>query len=187
MNPNQIIDQAKTKFQAATEHFESELKRLRTGRAHPSMLDGVTVEAYGVQMPLIQVATITAPESQLLQITPFDPGNLQAIANAIRNNPSLGLNPTDDGHVVRVPIPPLTEERRRDLAKQIGQKVEEAMIAMRNARHDALKLADQAKKDKEIGEDDAARIEKQVDEQMAQQKQAIDAAAKAKEQELLTV
>lgn len=187
MNPNQIIDEAKTKLNAAVEHLQGELKKLRTGRAQPSMLDGVMVEAYGSQMPLNQTATISAPEAQLLQITPFDPNNLQAIATAIRNNQSLGLNPTDDGRVVRVPIPTLTEERRRDLAKQIGEKVEDCMIAMRNIRHDALKTADTAKKDKAMSEDDVKRVQKQMDDLMAQQKQSVDQLAKAKETEIMTV
>jgi len=86
------------------------------------MLDGVVVEAYGTPMPLNQVATVTAPEAQMIQITPFDPSNIQAIATAIRNNPSLGMNPSDDGRVVRVPVPALTEDRRRDIVKQVGQK-----------------------------------------------------------------
>ena len=187
MNPNQIVDEAKAKLAGAVEHLQNELKKLRTGRASASMLDGVMVEAYGTQMPLNQVATIATLEAQLLQITPFDPNNLQAIAAAIRNNQSLELNPTDDGRVVRVPIPPLTEERRRDLAKQIGEKVEDCMISMRNARHDALRAADNAKKEKSMSEDDVKRVEKQIDELMTQQKQAVDQLAKAKEKELLTV
>jgi ribosome recycling factor len=187
MNPNQIVDEAKKKLAAAVEHFESELKRLRTGRANASMLDSVLVEAYGSPMPINQVATVSAPEAQLLQITPFDPNNLQAIASAIRNNPSLGMNPTDDGRVVRVPIPALTEERRRDLAKQVGQKVEDCMITMRNARHDALRAADAAKKDKAIGEDDAKRVEKQVDDAMNAERGRVEQLAKAKEHEIMTV
>lgn len=187
MNSQQIIDAAKTKLDAAHHHLQDELRKLRTGRAHASMLDGVTVEAYGVIVPLNQAATITAPEAQSLQITPFDPNNLQAIAAAIRNNQSLGLNPTDDGRVVRVPIPPLTEERRRDLAKQIGEKVEDCMVSMRNARHDALKAAEAAKKDKLLSEDDTKRIGKQIDDLMNQQKQAVEQLAKAKEADLLTV
>src|SRR5574338_59748 len=106
MNPNQIVDQAKAKFTQAVSHLSEELKKVRTGRAHPSMLDGVMVEAYGTPMPLNQVASVSAPEPQQLQVTPFDPGNLQAISTAIRDNQSLGLNPMDDGRVVRVPIPP---------------------------------------------------------------------------------
>jgi ribosome recycling factor len=187
MNPNQIVDEARTKLAGAVEHLRNKLKKLRTGRAHASMLDGVMVEAYGTQMPLNQTATVSAPEAQLLQITPFDPNNLPAIAAAIRNNQSLGMNPTDDGRVVRVPIPQLTEERRRELAKQIGEKVEDCMIAMRNARHEALKSADNAKKDKQLSEDDVKRVEKQIDELMSQQKQTTDQLAKAKENELMTV
>jgi ribosome recycling factor len=145
------------------------------------------VEAYGTPMPLIQVATVTAPEAQLLQITPFDPNNLQAIATAIRNNQSLGLNPSDDGRVVRVPLPALTEERRRELAKQVGAKQEEAMVSLRNIRHDALDAIDHAKKDKQIGEDDAKRLEKQVDEAMNKAKTDVEAAAKQKENEVMSL
>lgn len=187
MNPSQLVDDAKNKFEAAATHLQNELKKLRTGRAQPSMVESVMVEVYGTQLPLNQAATVIAPEAQLLQITPFDPNNLQAIANAIRNNQSLGLNPTDDGRVIRVPIPALTEERRRELVKQIGEKVEDAMISMRNVRHEALKAADSAKKDKSLSEDDVKRVEKQIDELLNQRKQAIDQLAKAKEQELMTV
>jgi len=187
MNPNQIIDDAKKKFQTAFEHYQSELKKVRTGRAHSGMLDGIMVTAYGAPMPLNQVANVTAPEAQLLQITPFDPNNLQAIASAIRDNPTLGLNPSDDGRVVRVPIPALTEERRREYVKVLGGKVEDCMIALRGARRDAMDAVDQAKKDKTIGEDDAKRLEKQVDEAMNKVKTDVDAAAKAKETEIMTV
>ena len=111
------ISQYEDKMKQAAAHFNEELKKVRTGRASASMLDGVMVTAYGTQMPLNQVANVTAPEAQLLQITPFDPNNIQAIASAIRDNPTLGLNPMDDGRVVRVPIPALTEERRRGMLR----------------------------------------------------------------------
>lgn len=187
MNPQQVVSQAENKFQQALSHFQEELKKVRTGRAHPSMLDGLMVTAYGTPMPIIQVATVTAPEAQQLQITPFDPNNLQAIAAAIRDNPSLGMNPMDDGRVVRVPIPPLTEERRREYVKLLGGKVEDSMVTLRNIRHDAIKEIDQAKKDKGVGEDDAKRLEKQVDDAMNKKKNEIDSLAKAKEQEIMTV
>lgn len=187
MNPSQIVDEANTKMANATTHFQEELKKLRTGRAHPSMLDGVMVSAYGAQMPLNQVATVSAPEPQLLQISPFDPNNIQVIASAIRDNPTLGLNPTDDGRVVRVPVPPLTEERRRDLTKVVGQKQEECMVALRNVRHEAMYAIDRAKKDKQIGEDDAKRLEKQVDEAMNRARMEAETSAKAKEQDIMTV
>jgi ribosome recycling factor len=187
MSPQQAVTDAQNKITQALDRFRDNLKTLRTGRASASMLDGVVVEAYGTPMPLNQVANVTAPEAQLIQITPFDPSNLNAIATAIRNNPTLGLNPTDDGRVVRVPIPPLTEERRRELAKQVGQKQEEAMIAFRNVRHDALDAIDKAKKDKAIGEDDAKRLTQQVEDAMSKARSEAEATSKAKEQEILTV
>lgn len=187
MEANQVLKKAEDKFKSALEHFEGELKKLRTGRAAPGMLDGVMVEAYGTQMPLIQVGSVTAPEAQLLQITPFDPNNIEAISAAIRENQALGLNPADDGRVVRIQIPPLTAERRQEIAKQIGSKVEDSMISMRQTRHDALKELDQLKKDKSISEDEAKRLQGQVDDAMQAKKQKIDELAKAKEQEILTV
>lgn len=187
MNPNNVIDQSKSKFAAAVEHFQAGLKSLRTGRASAGMLDGVMVEAYGTAMPLNQVATVTAPEAQLIQITPFDPNNLQAISAAIRNNSQLGMNPSDDGRVVRVPVPPLTEERRREIVKQVGQKHEECMVSLRAIRRDAMDAIDRAKKDKEIGEDDAKRLSGQVEDALKQAAAAAEAAGKAKEQEIMTV
>jgi ribosome recycling factor len=187
MSPNQIVTDLQAKLQQIVERFRDSLKGLRTGRANAAMLDGVTVEAYGTTMPLIQLATVTAPEAQLIQITPFDPSNLQAIASAIRDNQSLGLNPSDDGRVVRVPIPPLNEERRRELAKQVGQKHEDCMISLRAVRHDALDLINEAKKDKDIGEDDAKRLTQQIEEAMNKIKAEAEAAARAKETEILTV
>jgi len=187
VSPQQIVDQAKAKFEDSLKHFEEELKRLRTGRASASMLDGIIVEAYGTPTPLNQVATVTAPEAQLIQITPFDPSNLQAIVSAIRDNQSLGYNPSDDGRVVRVPIPALNEERRREISKQVGSKLEDCMVRMRTVRHDALDQFDEAKKDKDIGEDDAKRYATQVEEAMNKSKAQAEATAKAKEHEIMTV
>lgn len=187
MDPSQIVSEAQAKFQNALNHFQDELKKIRTGRAQPGMLDGLIIEAYGVQMPLVQVGSVSTPEPQLLQITPFDPNNLQAITAAIRDNQSLGLNPMDDGRVVRVPIPPLTEERRREYVKLVGSKTEECMIALRNARHDAHNAIDKAKKDKEIGEDEAKRLEKQVDDAMNKARGTADSAAEIKEQEIMNI
>lgn len=187
MNPQELINQADTKLKQAVDHFSEEIKKLRTGRAHPSMLDGVMAEAYGTPMPLNQLATITAPEPQLIQISPFDPNNIQAIASAIRDNQSLGLNPSDDGRVVRVPIPALTEERRREIVKQLNEKVEECMIAQRGIRRDVMGDLDTAKKDKDISEDDHKRLGKQIDDLMAKHKSSVDELAKAKETEIMTV
>lgn len=175
------------KFTHAISHFESELKKVRTGRAHPSMLDGVVVEAYGTAMPLNQVANITVPEAQQLLVAPFDPSNIQAIAAAIREDKTLDLNPTDDGKVVRVPIPPLTEERRKQIVKQLGDKVEEARITLRNIRQDAQKEVKRLKDSKTLSEDEAKRAEKSIDDEMAAFNGQIDVIFKAKEQEILNI
>ena len=180
-------DEYELKMQAAIEHFEHELAKIRTGRAHPGMLDGIKVVAYGTEMPLNQVANVTAPEAQLLQITPFDPSNIQAIAASIRNDQGLGLNPSDDGRVVRVPVPPLTEDRRRQLARQAGEKVEEARIALRNVRQDGLKDARAKKEAKELSEDDVKLVEKEFDRLMQEAQGKLDEAFKAKEKDILTI
>lgn len=187
MNPNDLMKTAQDNLKKNVEHLENELKKMRTGRANPGMLDGVLVEAYGVPTPLNQVASITVPESQMLQLTPFDPNNLQAITQAIRDNQSLGLNPTDDGRIIRLPIPPLTEERRREIVKQLGAKTEESMIRMRNIRHEARESVEKLKKAKDIGEDDFTRFEKQLDEAIHEYKTKIDVLAQAKEKEIMTV
>lgn len=184
MDASQLTQEVKTKLAAATEHFRGELAKIRTGRAHPGMLDGITVEAYGQPMPLKAVASIAAPEAQLLQITPFDANNLQAISDAIRDNQALGLNPADDGRVVRIQIPPLNEETRQQMVKIVHQKLEDAAIAARNARHDALRKADD---NKDMSKDERFRLEKQIDELLAGQKTQADGLAKAKETEILTV
>lgn len=187
MNPNQVVSETRTKLDHALAHFQEELKKLRTGRAHPSMLDNVQVEAYGQKIPLKAVGSVTAPEAQLLQITPFDPNNLQAITDAIRNDESLGLSPADDGRVIRINIPPLTTETRATMVKNIGQKVEECMISSRQARHDAFRRGDQAEKDKEISKDERLRMEKQIDDLLAKQKNQVDELAAEKEKDLMTI
>jgi ribosome recycling factor len=151
------------------------------------MLDTVRVEAYGSMMPLNQVANVTAPEAQMLLVSPFDPSQVQAITSAIRADQSLGFNPTDDGRVIRIPVPPLTEERRKLLVKQTGDKVEDARIALRNIRQDALKEVKRMKDAKELSEDDAKRAEKAVDDAMAEVNGKVDAAFKEKEKDILTI
>jgi ribosome recycling factor len=175
------------RMSAAVEHFQDELKKVRTGRAHPGMLDSVQVEAYGQKMPLNQVANVTAPEPQLLTVTPFDPGNIQAIAAGIRLDQALGLNPSDDGRVIRVPIPPLTEERRKLLVKQTSEKVEESRIVLRNVRQDALKEAKRKKEAKELSEDDLKGIEKSIDASVSTFNSKLDAIFKEKEKDILTL
>ena len=187
MDPQQVVDQAKQTFAAAVDHYHEQLKTIRTGRASATMLDGVTVDVYGAPTPLMHIANVTAPEAQLIQITPYDPGNLQQIVSAIRDNPQLGLNPSDDGRVVRLPIPPLNEERRREIVKQLGSKQEDAMIALRNIRHEAIDAFDEAKKEKTLGEDEAKRLSGLVEDAMSKAKADVEAATKAKEAEIMKV
>lgn len=187
MDVNNVVTETVSKLSQSVLRLRDNLKSLRTGRANASMLDAVNVEAYGSQMPLKQVATIIVPEAQLIQITPFDPNNLASIANAIRNDSALGLNPSDDGRVVRVQIPPLTEERRLELAKQIGQRQEDCMINLRNIRHEAMDVIDKAKKDKQLGEDEAKRLSAQVEEAMTKVRSEIEEITKDKEAEILKI
>lgn len=180
-------DPYELKMTNAVAHFQEELKKIRTGRAHPGMLDGLMVEAYGSPMPLNQVANVTAPEAQLLQITPFDPSNLQAIATAVRNNQGLGLNPSDDGRVVRVPVPALTEDRRKMLVRQASEKVEDVKIVLRAIRQDGIKDARTKKEAKELSEDGEKLVEKEFDRLMQVSQSNIDEAFKEKEKEILTI
>jgi ribosome recycling factor len=187
MEVEKVISSTATKLDEAVNHFNEELKSIRTGRANAAMLDGVLVEAYGSSMPLNQVANTVAVDAQLLQVTPFDPNNLSSIVEAIRNNSSLGLNPSDDGKVIRLPIPPLTEDRRKEMTKQVNEKTEEAMVRMRSVRHEALNAIDQLKKDKELGEDDAKRHQKRVEDLMVGKRKTIEDKAKEKEKEIMTL
>lgn len=187
MNSDQLLLEVQNRLAAATAHFQQETDKIRTGRAHPGMLEGLSVEVYGQTMPLKAVASISVPEAQLLQVTPFDPANLKAVSDAIRDNNSMDFNPADDGRVVRIQIPPLTEETRQQMVKILHQKAEEAMIVSRQARHDALRKAEAAEKAKSIGKDDLLRLEKQIDEKLSRNKSDIEAITQSKEREILTV
>ena len=152
-------NELKTEMAAVIDRFNDAMKKVRTGRAHPDMLGSVKVDAYGQFMPLNQVANVTVSGASMLLVTPFDPSNIQAISSAIRADQALGLNPADDGRVVRVPIPPLTEERRKEIVKTASGKVEEAKIAMRKLRDDARKDL----KNEELSDDMKKRAEKEID------------------------
>ncbi len=170
------------KMEEVVNRFKDEMKKVRTGRAHPDMLSGVKVEVYGQYMPLNQVANITAADATLLVLTPFDPSNIQAIASAIRADQSLGLNPADDGRVIRVPIPALTEERRKEIVKNASAKVENAKVALRNVREDARKAVKIAE---EMSEDVKKRAEKEIDDLTKEFNDKVDAEFKAKSEEIM--
>ncbi len=172
------------KMEGVIERFKDEMKKVRTGRAHPDMLSGIKVEVYGQFMPLNQVANITASDATLLVITPFDPSTIQAIASAIRADQTLGLNPADDGRVVRVPIPALTEERRKEIVKTASTKVEEAKVALRNVREDARKAIKNAT---ELSEDIKKRAEKEIDDLTKEFSDKVDAEFKTKSDEIMKI
>ncbi len=176
------INEDRKKMADVIERFKEEMKKVRTGRAHPDMLSGIKAEVYGQYMPLNQVANITAADATLLVITPFDPSNIQAIAAAIRADQTLGLNPADDGRVVRVPIPALTEERRKEIVKNASSKVENAKVAIRNIREDARKAVKVAT---EMSEDIKKRAEKEIDDITKEFTDKIDAEFKSKSDEIM--
>lgn len=172
------------KMEDTVSRFKDEMKKVRTGRAHPDMLSGVKVEVYGQFMPLYQAANITAADATLLVVTPFDPSNIAAIENAIRADQALGLNPADDGRVIRVPIPPLTEERRKEIVKNASSKVENAKVAIRNIREDARKAIKNAE---DLSEDVKKRAEKDIDDLTKEFSDLIDKEFKTKSDEIMKI
>jgi ribosome recycling factor len=177
---------AEERMDKALSVARDDLGSVRTGRAAPSMFSRIVVEYYGAMTPVPQMASITVPEARMAVIKPYDSGQLQAIEKAIRNS-DLGVNPTNDGQIIRVNFPQLTEERRRDLVKQARSKGEDAKIAIRNVRRRAKEELDRINKDGEAGEDEVRRAEKELDDLTAQHISGIDDAMKNKEAELLEV
>ncbi len=172
-----------TAMESSLAKFKDDMKKVRTGRAHPDMLAGIKVEAYGQWMPLNQVANITVSGGTMLLVTPYDPSTIPAISNAIRSDSTLGLNPSDDGRVVRVPIPPLTEERRKDIVKTVSGSVEDAKVKIRGIREDARKDL----KTLELPEDAKKRAEKSIDDLTKDYNDKIDAAFKDKEKDIMQI
>ncbi len=181
------IKQYDAEMKKVVDFFKENLKSVRTGRAHTSMLDSVKVEVYGTSMPLNQVANVTVADAQMLVISPFDANNIEAITASIRNNQSLGLNPTDDGKLIRVPIPALTEERRLEMVKQVKSKLEESKISLRNVRQDALKDLKKLKDDKKASEDEIKMYEKEVQDLVEKTQFELEEVFKEKEQEMTKI
>ena len=173
------------RMQGAVESLKGDLSGLRTGRANTSLLDPVVVEVYGSMMPLNQVATVNAPEPRMLAVQVWDKANVTAVEKGIAKA-NLGLNPMIDGQTVRLPMPDLTEERRKDLAKLAGEYGEKAKIAIRNVRRDGMESIKEDEKKKEIGEDDAKRLEDEVQKLTDKHVADTDAAVEKKVQEILT-
>lgn len=182
---NSIIDDAKSKFIRAVEHLDEEMMKIRAGKASPAMLNGIMVDAYGSMTPLSGVCSITTPDARMLVLQPWDKGQIQAIVKAIMQA-NIGLNPQDDGQVIRIAVPPLTEERRKDLAKQAKAEAEKSKVVIRNIRRDhnesikKLKAEGVSEDMMKSGED---KIQKFTDEYIAK----VDKVLEIKEKEIMTV
>ena len=172
------------RMHGALENLKHDLAGLRTGRASTALLDPIQVEVYGANMPINQVATVSVPEPRTISVQVWDRSNISPVEKAIRNA-GLGINPITDGQMIRLPIPDLTEERRKELAKLAGQYAEKARIAVRNVRRDGMDALKTDEKKKEISEDDHKRLDTEVQKMTDDTIKEIDAVAHAKEQEIL--
>ena len=181
-----VIADARTRMEKAMDALHRELTAVRTGRASPTLVERITVEQYGTEMPLNQLANIAAPEARMLTITPWDKSSIGAIERAIRKS-ELGINPSNDGSMIRLAIPPLTEERRKQMVKVVHTKVEEAKIAVRNIRRDAMSQAKEFKDEKMISEDDERRAEHQIQEITNKFTAQADQIGKDKERDVMQV
>jgi len=178
--------QLKTRMDKAVEDFRKALVGTRTGRASVHMLDSVLVEAYGAQMPLNQVATVHAPEPQLITVQPYDPSQLAAIEKAIRGG-ELGLNPMNDGKIIRVPVPALTEERRKEMVKHLHKVLEDHRTAVRNIRRDGNDAIKKAMKDKKISEDEEKRSMDEIQKLTDGEIKKMEEMCKLKEKEVMEI
>ncbi|MGH9492531.1 MAG: ribosome recycling factor [Terriglobales bacterium] len=178
--------QLKTRMDKAVEDFRRELTGVRTGRASVHMLDSIRLEYYGSEMPLNQIAQVHAPEPQLLTVQPFDPTSLPAIEKAIRSA-DLGLNPMNDGKIIRIPVPPLTEERRKEMVKHLHKVLEDHRTAVRNIRRDGNELIKKALKDKKISEDEERRSHDEIQKLTDAEIKKMEEMSAAKEKEVLQV
>jgi len=181
-----IRKDALERMNKSIDSFKTELTKIRTGRAHPSLLDHVTVEYYGAEVPLSQAANISVEDARTLAITAWDNSMVKAIEKAIMTS-DLGLNPSTAGNVLRVPMPPLTEERRRDLVKVVRELAENARVAVRNIRRDANSDLKELRKEKEISEDEERRGQEQIQKITDESVARIDELLKEKEKELMEV
>ena len=182
----EFIADASGRMDKSVDHARNEFNTVRTGRASSGLLDRITVDYYGTPTPLKQLATINVPEPRMLTIQPFDPGSIKAIEKSIQES-DLGLQPSNDGKVVRLPVPQLTEERRRELVKVVRHMAEEHRIAIREVRRDALRHLQELVKNGDVGDDDERRAEQEVQKLTDAHTKTIDELLKHKEAEIMEV
>lgn len=182
----EALEDLKKKMQKSVQAFKEELSHIRTSRASVSLLEGIKVDCYGQKLPIPQVASVNVVEGKVLVVQPWDPNLIKDIEKAIQKS-DLGINPTSDGKTIKLVIPPLTEERRKELVKVVHKLSEEAKIAIRNLRRDILDRFKSAKKNKEISEDDYSKLEKEVQKIHDEYIKTIDKLTEDKEKEILTL
>lgn len=183
---NALVKQAREKMQKSLDNFRQELTHIRTGRASVGLLDAIEVEVYGTRMKINQLGNVTTPEPRQLVISPWDRTQISAIEKAILASP-LNLTPSNDGHLIRIPFPPLTEERRKDLVKLVGKMAEESKVAVRNVRRHEVDEAKKLQKDGELPEDEAHKLTDEVQKITDDFINKIDEAFRAKEAEIMEV
>lgn len=181
-----ILDQASQAMDKSIQNLQRDLTKLRTGRANPALVDGVQVEYYGSMTPLNQVANVTTPDARTIQITPWEPSTIGAIEKAIIAA-NLGLTPQNDGKLVRLPVPALTEERRKDMVKMVKKMGEEAKVAIRNSRREANEGVKKLEKDKQVSEDESKKWIEQIQKKTDDKAAEVDKVVAAKEKEILTL
>jgi ribosome recycling factor len=182
----ETLEELSGAIEKAHEALKRDLAKIRAGRANPAILDGVRVDYYGSPTPLKQLASISVPEPRMIMLKPFDRSQMQVIEKAIMEA-QLGLNPGNDGELIRIPMPPLTEERRKDLVKVARKLGEECKVAIRKARHDAKDMIDSLQKEGEVGEDDADRARKELEEVVKSGTNRVDEIVGKKEADIIEV
>jgi ribosome recycling factor len=183
---DEVLEDLRGSTLKAHESLKQDLSKLRTGRAHPGMLDAVKVDYYGQSTPVSQMATVSVPEPRMLVVKPWEKNQAQAVDKAIREG-DLGLNPQLDGDVIRVPIPPLSEQRRKELVKVAKKNGEECKVRIRHSRHEALDLLTEMKESGDASEDEVDRAKKKAEDIVSQAVQAVDSIVQNKEREILAV
>lgn len=182
----EVLESSKADMEKTLGAFKKDLSHVRTGRASTAILEGITVDYYGTRTPLNQLATLNAPESTLLVVQPYDKGSVAAIEKAIKAS-ELGLNPLNDGKLIRIPIPPLTEERRKDLVKHVRKLAEDYRVSVRSHRRDSLEMLKELEKEKEITEDDRRQAAEKIEALTKQYIERVDKTLKGKEDEIMAV
>jgi len=186
MDYDEILLDAEERMDKGVEHLREILRGIRTGRASPGLVDSMRVDYYGSPTPLKQIANIAIPEPRMIMIKPFDPGSVKDIEKAIQTS-DLGISPSSDGKIIRLAIPPLSEERRKQLASMVKDKAEEARVTLRNIRRDANKSAVAAEKDSTLTEDELHKLQDEIQELIKTYEGKIDQELKKKTEEIMTI